>query len=675
MKKVLSVFIVLFALVALAACAEIRNTPPTISGYQETVTITKGDSFNPRTGLTAADDQDGDLTSSIVIEGFDEAWLNTQGSFSYKIYVEDSEGLSAEVTITLVVETDTSNQAPKLIGVHTAQTYYMGSKEYNPIAGVTALDNEDGDLTDDIEVKGTYRTTTAGRYTLTVQVTDSDGAVSSQTISLTVKAAVTLPATLTSDPVTLTIWHSNGSTIENALKSYALSFQTKYPNVTVTVVKNGDNYDQLRQNVINAIRGGQLPNIIQGYPDHVMEYIDNGAVIPVTPYIHHPVHGYGDTEKESFWDLQLNYRYENSQYTADGEYYSIPFNKSTEVVFYNKTFFDKMIEDGIITEFPKTWQDLLALSTQIKSRSAAEIDRIAAIYNQSTSSSNHKTPEQIAAMKAGFMPFIYDSDSNAFITLLRQWGGQYTGIDNNRQGTLLFDNAQARSMLGYFYDNRTSISLPTVWGTAIRNGSDAMLIGQTVVSIGSTGGAAYNAPDKIITTSNPEGIYTFELGVAPMLYNKDMPENAVAIQQGTNFSLANIGTDQEKLWSWYFLKHMSSYEVQLDFVQKTGYQPVRTSVYSDPSYVRFMNGKKLVGDTEVDLEFEDLARSLASRAAAAQANILFYDQAFVGSSQTRDAVGITFERVVLSPSASDKAKEIDDAIAYAIAEANRVLGK
>lgn len=682
MKKVLTLFIVLFSVVVLASCATVRNTPPTISGYQETVTITKGDSFNPKAGITASDEKDGDLTDSIEIEGFDEAWLNTQGNFSYKIYVEDLEGLSAEVEITLIVQSNTNNQAPLLKGIHTAQTYYIGSKPFDPIAGVKAIDAEDGDLTENIEVKGTYSTTRSGRFTLTVSVTDSEDAVSSQTISLTVKAAVTLPTTLSTEPIELEIWHSNGSTIETALKLYASQFEDKYPNVTVTVVKNGSTYDELRKNVISAIQGGQLPNIVQGYPDHVMEYIDNNAVLPVTPYIQNQIHGYGDTATDSFWDIQLNYRYENSQYTADGEYYSIPFNKSTEVVIYNKTLFDDMIADGVIDKFPETWQDLIAIAPEIDSRANAEIDRMMAIYNNSINDNHHRTATEIQEIKNGFMPISYDSEDNAFITLLRQWGGEYTSIDNNRQGVLLFDSPAARSMLGYLYDNRDVFTIPAIWGSAVTYASDAFKVGQSAVTIGSTGGAYYNAPDRIIlkddtpTTSadNPTA-YPFEVGVVPLLYNKDMPENAQAIQQGTNFSLANTGTDQEKLWSWYFLKFMSSYEVQLDFVKRTGYQPVRTSVYSDPEYVRFLNGFKLDSNNqEVPLEGEDLVRSLASRAAAEQAERLFYDQAFVGSSTTRDAVGVAFGRVMLSTSA-DKTKEIDDAIAYAVAEANKVLGK
>ena len=40
-------------------------------------------------------------------------------------------------------------------------------------------------------------------------------------------------------------------------------------------------------------------------------------------------------------DIYEAYRNENSQYTEDGKFYSLPFNKSTEITFYNKTVFNK----------------------------------------------------------------------------------------------------------------------------------------------------------------------------------------------------------------------------------------------------------------------------------------------------------------------------------------------
>ena len=56
------------------------------------------------------------------------------------------------------------------------------------MAGVTALDKEDGDLTDKIEViNNTVDTSKAGTYTVTYKVTDSNGASVTKTITITVK--------------------------------------------------------------------------------------------------------------------------------------------------------------------------------------------------------------------------------------------------------------------------------------------------------------------------------------------------------------------------------------------------------------------------------------------------------------------------------------------------------
>ena len=66
-------------------------------------------------------------------------------------------------------------------------------------------------------------------------------------------------------------------------------------NVKVNIVKNGANYDELRTNVINAIKGAELPNLVQNYPDHVVEYDNNGVIESLTPYIYHPVHGLDQT--------------------------------------------------------------------------------------------------------------------------------------------------------------------------------------------------------------------------------------------------------------------------------------------------------------------------------------------------------------------------------------------
>jgi len=608
---------------------------------------------------------------AVALVGCDEdiTTLLTTGSTTEETTESTTITTSGIVTDpTSEVTTDNAGEGgvPYFTGLFTRQTYYIGSQPGNLLAGAKAIDPEDGELS--IQLIGGYSFSRAGTYNGIYAIAqDSDGNIISEEISLTVKELrnYSIPTTLTSDPISIDLWHSNGTTVENSLIKYAEDFHELYPNITVNIIKNGSNYDELRQNVINAIKGGQIPNIVQNYPDHVMEYIDNNAVISLTPYIYNTTWGYNpEVEDESFLDILLSYRRENSQYTTDGEYYSVPFNKSTEVMIYNKTMFDMLIEDGIIDEVPNTWQGLFAIADDLMAIKDEVIDQITANLNASTLESIHKSAEEIQAIKDNFVPIAYDSPANAFITLTRQWGGLYTGIDAQRQGLILFDNQEVIDMLGYFFDNRDiAFTLPGTWG--MDYGSDAFKTGQTAVTFGSTGGARYNTPDMV------DGEFVFEFGVMPMPYNADLPSERTAIQQGTNMSITTAGDDQEKLASWLFLKYLTSAEVQLDFALETGYSPVRYSVYDSPTYKQFTDGFDSSGNP---LTGEMLMKSMAANAAAQQADFQFYDQAFVGSSAARAAVEVLFERVILgSLEGTTKEDIIENAIAAAKAEAELVL--
>jgi len=69
---------------------------------------------------------------------------------------------------------------------------------------------------------------------------------------------------------------------------------------------------------------------------------------------------------------------------------------------------------------------------------------------------------------------------------------------------------------------------------------------------------------------------------------------------------------------------------------------------------------------------EALMKAYAAQAAALQADYLFYDQAFVGSSTARAAVEDAFGRVILGTDGT-KQEIIDNAIASAKSRAEQVL--
>ena len=198
-----------------------------------------------------------------------------------------------------------------------------------------------------------------------MRVTNSAGLRASETIVLRVLSSE-IPITLTSQPITITMWHAMGEANQALLQKYADSFKKIYPNVTVVIPAGAGNYDTLKNNMINAITANAMPNLVQAYPDHVAEYLNGNVVLKLNPYIESDIHGLNGAD--AIDDIIASYLEENSQYDAAGTYYSLPFNKSTEVMIYNKTVFDKL---GLTA--PTTWQDVIAMAPELK----AEGDAIA----------------------------------------------------------------------------------------------------------------------------------------------------------------------------------------------------------------------------------------------------------------------------------------------------------
>lgn len=77
------------------------------------------------------------------------------------------------------------NALPTISGLK--KTYLTIKDSFDPLAGVTSYDREDGDLTDRIKVTGSVNTSKVGTYTLTYSVTDNNGATRTATRDVIVK--------------------------------------------------------------------------------------------------------------------------------------------------------------------------------------------------------------------------------------------------------------------------------------------------------------------------------------------------------------------------------------------------------------------------------------------------------------------------------------------------------
>ena len=157
------------------------NNKPVITGAVDR-TIEKGSTFVPIDGITAWDEEDGDLTESIKMSG--TVKIHVVGSYPITYYVVDKDGNRTEVTVTITVVAN-DKDAPLLTGTQN-KSIVVGDTAFKLTDGVIANDTIDGDLTDKIEIKGTIDPWTLGEYTIEYSVKDASGNEAKATRKITV---------------------------------------------------------------------------------------------------------------------------------------------------------------------------------------------------------------------------------------------------------------------------------------------------------------------------------------------------------------------------------------------------------------------------------------------------------------------------------------------------------
>lgn len=641
-----------------------RASTPELIGVNHEVQIAIGDSFDPLAGVTAKDRDQKNLN---ITTTFREEWLNTKIPFNYtySVVVYNDHGNFAREVVTLKI----GDSNVRFSNLRTLQNYYLDSRAYSPIEGLDSFDhtnvNDPVDLTEGITIEeGTtwkHSELKAGEtyevYVESKTATEGAGAVITMKVHEKYDILHEIPA-----GTKIVLWHANGSDIENMLKTYIASFEKKYPNIKVEMAESKGTYDAVREDMNNAIKGGTPPNIVQGYPDHMAEYLTYNALEPLSPYMFHPEFGFdhGADAVETFSDIVGPYVVENSSISLDGEFYSMPFNKSTEVMIFNDTYMKAVwadttnnFEEG---RYPETWAEMQEFGEAVYKIK----DKVLVDFGKNSSPA--WTPTILKDYQDSFRPIAYDSVDNAAITALRQWGGGYTARNSNGTGKILFDQGEeAFEVLKYFSQNNKNLTIPSYYAGA-NYSSDMFKIGRIAATIGSSGGARHNTPTA-----------KFDYTVKPIPYN-DVTGRKDVIQQGTNFAVVKMDANEaEKLASWLLVKHLMSADVQIPFSQGTGYTPVRRSIANDPRMTGFFDGKETLGNNAgKDLTGARLMNSRAIQASFEQVAYQFTDVAFVGSSLIRGYWGTALSQSILLP--NYKEDEINTYLRRAISNSNRILG-
>jgi multiple sugar transport system substrate-binding protein len=158
---------------------------------------------------------------------------------------------------------------------------------------------------------------------------------------------------------TITFWHAMGQSNQVIIQEMIDSFEKAYPMFEVEQYSQGG-YTDLRDKILNSIPVGEAPTIAQAYPDHIANYLNAKAAQELDSYIDNTkalsdyanLHadfatyteqvGYTAADKADFVDA---FYAEGAVYDTAKTMYCVPFNKSTEVLFYNLDFFQAHAAD------------------------------------------------------------------------------------------------------------------------------------------------------------------------------------------------------------------------------------------------------------------------------------------------------------------------------------------
>lgn len=166
------------------------NKAPVILGVKDH-NLMVGDSFDPREGVTVIDEDE-----NIELKVDSNVSVNIPGEYKVSYTATDSKGKTSRAQSKVVVISNETgiNNPPEIYA--TDKTIKLGTA-FNPLDGVTASDKEDGTINKIEVIENTVNVNEEGQYKVTYSVEDSTDAITTKTITVTVKGELNLVESIT----------------------------------------------------------------------------------------------------------------------------------------------------------------------------------------------------------------------------------------------------------------------------------------------------------------------------------------------------------------------------------------------------------------------------------------------------------------------------------------------
>lgn len=328
---------------------------------------------------------------------------------------------------------------------------------------------------------------------------------------------------------TISFWHSMGGVNGEAINTLVEEFNSENEyGITVDAQYQGE-YDD----AINKLKSAQIGNmgadLVQIYEIGTQFMMESGWIVPMQECV--------DQDQYDVSQIEPNLA---AYYTIDDTLYSMPFNSSTPLMYYNKDMFEK----AGITEIPDSLEEIAKIGQDLLDKGGAG--------------------EVISLSVYGWF----------FEQFIGKQGLNYANNGNGREDlttAVEFDTNGAAKNLLEQWKNLSDLG----FAPNVGRGGDAGLAdfssGKSAITLGSTASLK-----QILQDVNGK----FEVGTAYFPKVKESDEGGVSIGGASLWVLNN--NDPKKLRAtWEFVKFLISPESQAYWNAETGYFPVTVKAHEE----------------------------------------------------------------------------------------------
>ncbi len=335
-------------------------------------------------------------------------------------------------------------------------------------------------------------------------------------------------------PTEIVFWHSMGGVNGEAIAKMVEDFNAAYEGKIKVTVEFQGTYDDAINKVKAAGMSGMPCDVMQVYDIGSRFMIDSGWALPVQEMI--------DAEGYDITQIEPNIA---AYYTIDEKLYSMPFNSSTPLLYYNKTAF---AEAGLDPEVaPKNFDEIIEMAEKLMVKDAdGKVSR-------------------------------YGFGMGNYGWFFEQWMGKM-GLhyvdNNNGRGVdpatkVVFDETGGAEAIFNVWKRLIDDGVITYLGRGNNDAKAAFISGNIAITLEST------AALKSLLVNVGDN---FEIGTGyfPNIHPDD--EGGVSIGGGSLWML-NTGDDARQNASWEFVKYMISPDVQAFWNAETGYFPITVATH------------------------------------------------------------------------------------------------